>query len=188
MNTASISALHHLVSQAVGRKTQEDVATDPFSVQASATSAVPAVNAITQNTGSQDGAYDEAFAKMLLSLKTATQKLETETEPSFVSAANDSNIASRDSAVTTEADVAKVVDGASKFTSVQQDFKDYMDLKPEERMREQLTGVSKEQYETMSPEEKLSVDNKLQAALKEQQQQTTADVNGKILAARLALV
>lgn len=185
MNTASISALHHLVSQAVGRKTQEDVATDAFSLPVSATSAVPAVDAIAQNNGQQDAAYDEAFARMLLSLKTATQKPETETEPSFVSAANDSNIAASDSAVTTDADVA---DAVSKFTSVQQEFMDYMNLSPAEKMREQLTGVSKEEYEAMSPEEKLDVDNKLQAALKEQQQQTTADVNSKILAARLALV
>ncbi|WP_122663599.1 hypothetical protein [Pseudomonas viridiflava] len=186
MNTASISALHHLVSQAVGRKTQEDVTTDAFSVPVGAASPVPAVDAIAQNNGSQqNGAYDEAFAKMLLSLKTATQKAETEAEPSFISAANDSNIAARDSAVTSEADVAEAV---SKFTSTQQEFKDYMDLTPAEKMREQLTGVSKEEYEAMTPEQKLDVDTKLQTALKEQQQQTTADVNGKILAARLALV
>lgn len=186
MNTASISALHHLVSQAVGRKIQEDVATDAFSVPVGAASAVPAVDAVAQNNGSQqNAAYDEAFARMLLSLKTATQKAETETEPSFISAANDSNIAARDSAVTSEADVAE---GVSKFTSAQEEFRDYMDLTPAEKMREQLTGVSKDDYEAMSPEQKLDVDTKLQAALKEQQQQTTADVNSKILAARLALV
>lgn len=186
MNTASISALHHLVSQVVGRKTQEDVATDAFSVPVSASSAVPAVNAVSQNTSDQqDAAYDEAFARMLLSLKTATQKTETETEPSFVSAANDSNIAASDSAVTSDADVAEA---ASQFTSVQQQFMDYMNLTPAEKMREQLTGVSKEEYEAMSPAEKQDVDTRLQAALKEQQQQTTADVNSKILAARLALV
>ena len=61
-------------------------------------------------------------------------------------------------------------------------------MTPAEKMREQLTGVSKEEYEAMTPEQKLDVDTKLQTALKEQQQQTTADVNGKILAARLALV
>lgn len=186
MNIASISALHHLVSQAVGYKTQDDVAANAFSVPVGAASAVPAVNAVSQNTGGQqDAAYDEAFSRMLLSLKTATQKTENETEPSFVSAANDSNIAASDSAVTREADVAEA---ASKFTSVQQEFMDYMNASPAEKMREQLTGVSKQEYESMSPEQKLDVDNKLQAALKEQQQQTTADVNSKILAARLALV
>lgn len=185
MNTASISALHHLVSQAVGRRAQEEVATNAFSVPVSAPSAVPAVDAVSQNSsGQQDAAYDEAFARMLLSLKTATQNTQTEPQPSFA-AANDSNIAASDSAVMTDADVA---DAASKFTSVQQQFVEYMNLTPAEKMREQLTGVSKDEYDAMSPEEKLDVDSKLQAALKEQQQQTTADVNSKILAARLALV
>jgi hypothetical protein len=186
MITASISTLQQLVSQVVGRKTQEDVATDAFAVPVSATSAVPAVDAVAQNSSGQQGAaYDEAFAKMLLNLKTATQTNDNETNPSFVSAANDSNIAASDSAVTSESDVA---DAVSKFTSVQQQFMDYMNLTPAEKMREQLTGVSKQEYEAMSPEQKLDADNKLQAALKEQQQQTTADVNSKILAARLALV
>ncbi|MBC3949095.1 MULTISPECIES: hypothetical protein [Pseudomonas] len=186
MITASISALHHLVSQAVARKTQDDVATDAFSVPTGATSPVPAVDPVAQNSGSQQNeAYDEAFAKMLLSLKTATQNTDNDAAPSFVSAGNDNSIAARDSAVTSEADVAEV---ASKFTSAQQEFSDYMNLTPAEKMREQLTGVSKEEYESMSPEQKLDADTKLQAALKEQQQQTTADVNSKILAARLALV
>ena len=63
-----------------------------------------------------------------------------------------------------------------------------MNLTPAEQMREKLTGVSKDEYDAMSPEQKLDADNKLQAALQAQQQNTTADVNSKILAARLALV
>ena len=185
MNTASISALHHLVSQVVGRKSQEDAASDAFAVPANAVNTVPAVNSVAQNTDSQQGAsYDEAFAKMLVNLKSATQT-SAESEPTFVSKTSDSNIAANDSAVVSEAAVG---DAVSKFTSVQQQFLDYMNLTPAEQMREKLTGVSKDEYEAMSPEDKLAIDNKLQAALKEQQQTATADVNGKILAARLALV
>lgn len=184
MNIASISALHHLVSQVVGRKSQEDAAADAFSLPVEPTNAVPAVNNVTQNSGSQqNGTYDEAFAKMLVNLKAATQA--SDTEPTFVSKTSDTNIAANDSAVTSAADVG---DAVSKFTSVQQQFMDYMNLSPAEQMREKVTGVSKDQYDAMSPEQKLDVDNKLQAALKEQQQNTTADVNSKILAARLALV
>ncbi len=187
MNIASIGALHNLVSQVVGRKSAEDTASEAFVVPNSPLNAVPAVNGIAQGNGSQQGAaYDEAFAKMLVNLKTATQTQETiGSEPGFVTKISDSNIAANDSAVVSEADVG---DAVSKFNSVQQQFMDYMNLTPAEQMREKLTGVSKEEYEALSPEEKLAVDNKLQIALQEQQKNTTADVNSKILAARLALV
>ena len=185
MNIANISALHHLVSQVVGRKGQEDAVADAFSVPAGTVSPVPAVNSVAQNTGSQqDASYDEAFAKMLVNLKSATQTA-AESETTFVSKTSDSNIAANDSAVVTDADVG---DAVSKFNSVQQQFMDYMNLTPAEQMREKLTGVSKDEYDAMSPQDKLAIDDKLQAALKEQQQTATADVNSKILAARLALV
>jgi len=187
MNIGSISALHNLVSQVVGRKSSEDAATDAFAVPAGPLNAVPAVNGIAQGAGSHQGAaYDEAFAKMLVNLKAATLTQDTTgSEPSFVSKVSDSNIAANDSAVVSEADVG---DAVSKFNSVQQQFMDYMNLTPAEQMREKLTGVSKDEYDAMSPEQKLDADNKLQAALQAQQQNTTADVNNKILAARLALV
>jgi hypothetical protein len=184
MNTASISTLHHLVSQVVGRKTQEDVSKDAFAVPVAAASPVPAVDAVSENTsGGKDSTFDEAFAKLLVNLKASTQAADG--QAAFSPLAVDTSIAARDSAVTSEADVAAAT---SSTSSAQQQFMDFMNLSPAEQMREKLTGVSKEEYEAMSPEQKLSVDNKLQAALKEQQQTATADINGKILAARLALV
>jgi hypothetical protein len=185
MNTASISTLHHLVSQVVGRKTQEDVSKDAFAVPVAAASPVPAVDAVSEKTSdsSKDSTFDEAFAKLLVNLKASTQAADA--QAAFTPIAVDTSIAARDSAVTSEADVAAAT---SSTSSAQQQFMDFMNLSPAEQMREKLTGVSKEEYEAMSPEQKLSVDNKLQAALKEQQQTATADINGKILAARLALV
>ncbi|EPJ76656.1 MULTISPECIES: hypothetical protein [Pseudomonas] len=187
MNTASISALHHLVSQVVGRKTQEEASTDAFAVPVAPASPVPAVDAVSENTrdSSKDSTFDEAFAKLLVNLKASTQA--TDAQAAFSPLAVDTSIAARDSAVTSEADVAAATSSTST-SSAQQQFMDFMNLSPAEQMREKLTGVSKEEYEAMSPEQKLSVDNKLQAALKEQQQTATADINGKILAARLALV
>jgi hypothetical protein len=185
MNTASISALHHLVSQVVGRKTQEEAAKDAFSVPVAATSPVSAVDAVSNDTSDsdKDATFDEAFAKLLVSLKASAQT--TESENAFTQVAADTSIAASDSAVTSEADIAAVT---ATDSSAQQQFMDFMNLSPAEQMREKLTGVSKEAYDAMSPDEKTAVDNQLQAALKEQQQTATADINGKILAARLALV
>ncbi|HEX8593965.1 MAG TPA: hypothetical protein VF682_11920 [Pseudomonas sp.] len=185
MNTASISTLHHLVSQVVGRKTQEQASQDAFAVPVAAASPVSAVDAVSENTGesNKDATFDEAFAKLLVNLKASTQT--DDTQAAITPFAVDTSIAAKDSAVTSEADVAAATSGVS---SAQQQFLDYMNLSPAEQMREKLTGVSKEAYDAMSPDQKLAVDNKLQAALKEQQQTATADINGKILAAKLALV
>ncbi|WP_426139288.1 hypothetical protein [Pseudomonas sp. DWP3-1-2] len=185
MNTASISTLYHLVSQVVGRKTQEDVSGNTFSVPVTSTSPVPAVDAVSENTGdnNSDATFDEAFARLLVSLKASTQ--ESDSQAAFTSPVVDTSIAATDSAVTTEADIAAATDTTS---SAQQEFMDFMNRSPAEQMRERLTGVSTQEYEAMSPEQKLSVDNALQAALKEQQQTATTDINSKILAARLALV
>lgn len=181
MNFAGIGALHSLVSQVVSRKSPDDVATDAFTVPVNAPGTVPAVESVTQkSSGQQSSGFDEAFAKTLFNLKTAAQPVEGQAP--FMAAANDSNLAASDSAVVSQAAIE------SEVSSAQQQFMDFQNQTPAERMREQLTGVSKEEYEALSPEQKLDVDNKLQAALKQQQQESTADVNGKILAARLALV
>lgn len=180
MNFAGIGALHSLVSQVVSRRSPEDGATDAFTVPVNAPGTVPAIESVTQKNSGQSSGFDEAFAKTLFNLKTAAQPVEG--QASFMAAANDSNLAASDSAVLSQSAVE------SEFSSAQQQFSDYQNQTPDERMREQLTGVSKEQYEALSPEEKLDVDTRLQAALKQQQQDSTADVNGKILAARLALV
>lgn len=186
MNTASISALHHLVSQVVGRKTQEDVSGDAFSVPVTSASPIPAVDAVSENTSNSnnDASFDEAFAKLLVSLKASTQQ--SSDESAFTPLPVDTSIAARDSAVSKDdgLDVAT----AEPVSSARQEFMDYMKLSPADKMREKLTGVSKEEYDAMTPEEKLSVDQKVQVAVKEQQEAATADVKSKILAARLALV
>lgn len=72
------------------------------------------------------------------------------------------------------------INTGTSTSSIQQEFMDYMKQTAEEKMREKLTGVSKAEYEAMSPEEKLAVDKKVQEALKEHQTAAVDDINARI--------
>ncbi|MEN1834110.1 hypothetical protein AAIM60_14575 [Pseudomonas lijiangensis] len=168
--------LEGLVSRFVGRKTVDEVSQNSFSTVAAAESLVPAVNPVTaraDSSASQDSTksnngYDESFARMMFNIKTLAEKTLSEKTAD----SDNGVIASNGSGSTTGT--------GSSTSSIQQEFMDYMKQTAEEKMREKLTGVSKTEYEAMSPEEKLAVDKKVQEALKEHQTAAVDDINTRI--------
>ncbi len=163
--------LEGLVSRFVGRKTVDEVSQNSFSTVAAAESLVPAVTPVTaraDSSASQDSTksnngYDESFARMMFNIKTLSEK---------TADSDNGLIASNGSGST--------INTGTSTSSIQQEFMDYMKQTAEEKMREKLTGVSKAEYEAMSPEEKLAVDKKVQEALKEHQTAAVDDINARI--------
>jgi len=68
--------------------------------------------------------------------------------------------------------------------SATDDFMDYMNQTDAEKLRQELTGVTKEEYDKMSSEEKLAVDEKLQQLLKKKQEITQLELKAKIAVAK----
>ncbi|MFJ4142944.1 hypothetical protein [Pseudomonas sp. NPDC089734] len=180
----SNSSLEHLVSRVVGRKTVDDVSQSTFSTVPAAESLVPAVTPVTSrtdtstsgNTAQNNDGYDESFARMMFNIKTLAEKTLSEAT------------ADSDNGVTDSTSVATTGTGQSTMSSIQQEFMDYMKQSAEEKMREKLTGVSKEEYDAMTPEEKLALDKKVQEALKEQQTAAAEDINARINGIKAGLV
>jgi hypothetical protein len=77
----------------------------------------------------------------------------------------DSNIAAVDSS---DAD-------ASVASSAKDQFMAYMNQSDAEKVRQQLTGVSKEEYDNMTPEQQAAVDKKVADLQKEKQEQQIAE-------------
>lgn len=126
------------------------------------------------NSQGESGYSNESFARMMLNLKTQGQ--------SSLSA----SVADDDNGVNAFSDIASVKE--SSLSSGQQAFLDYMKQPASERLREQLTGVSKEEYEAMSPEEQKAVDQKFTEALKQQQEVAQQDINTRIKALKAGLI
>jgi hypothetical protein len=64
---------------------------------------------------------------------------------------------------------------------------DFMNQTDAEKAREQLTGVSKEEYEKMSPEEQASLDKKVEELTKEKAKMEQQIVKAKIDMAKAEL-
>lgn len=203
MNIASNTALHQLVAQAVARKMPVDTSTDAYTnVNNTATSAATLTSSVTpaasSSSDSQDTSnYDESFAKLLLQLKSGIAQFESTADSNLAAAqgASDNGTTSTTASATSTGDsVASASDtGVTADSDTSQsgslkDFLAYMNESPAEKMRDKIAGVSKDQYDSMTPDQQAAVDKKVQDSLKEQAQTATADVNAKILAARLALV
>lgn len=177
----SNNTLEGLASRFVnGRKPLDDLSQSfgsfvPAITQAAqATLSSGAGSSASQGNSQGESGYNESFARMMLNLKTQGQ--------SSLSA----SVADDDNGVNAFSDIASVKE--SSLSSGQQAFLYYMKQPASERLREQLTGVSKEEYEAMSPEEQKAVDQKFTEALKQQQEVAQQDINTRIKALKAGLI
>ncbi|MCO8160934.1 hypothetical protein NJC38_02055 [Pseudomonas sp. 21LCFQ010] len=177
----SNNTLEGLASRFVnGRRTLDDLSQEfgafvPTITQATAaTLSSGSGSAASQGNAQGDTGYNESFARMMLNLKTQGQSSLS------ASVADGDNGVNRDNGVSTEQ--------GSNLTSTQQAFLDYMQQPASERLREQLTGVSQQQYEAMSPEQQKAVDQKFTEALKQQQEIAQQDINTRIKALKAGLI
>ncbi|MEE3915870.1 hypothetical protein V2I80_16915 [Pseudomonas viridiflava] len=178
------SGLEQLVSHAVGaigRKTLGEVSQDTFGAVAAAglgNGAFP-VTSQTANAASTDDAqsnsgYNESFARMMVNLKSGADTSLSE------------KTADRDNGVTgANAASAGVADGAA--TGVQK-FMDTLKQTAEEKVREKLTGITQQQYTAMKPEDQLTIDQKVQDALKDKQNDVADDINTRIRGIKAGLL
>ncbi|KPW40193.1 hypothetical protein ALP45_00786 [Pseudomonas coronafaciens pv. atropurpurea] len=178
------SALEQLVSRAVvGRKTVGEVSQDAFSAVASAgLSSGPApVVAQASDTASQDSkqdnnGYNESFARMMINLKSAG-----DTSLSEKTGDRDNGF------IGSVANAASASDTAST-DSVQQKFMDSLKQTAEEKVREKLTGVTQKNYDAMTPQDQLAIDQKVQDALKDKQNDVADDINTRIRGIKAGMV
>jgi hypothetical protein len=197
MNIAGNTALHQLVAQAV-RKLPVEANTDAFSnisntaANASTlTSGIAPVTSSSSDSSQKDSTYDESFAKLLVQLKSGAAAFESSADSNLAlaqgAADNASTTTSTGTVASTGDDAVAAASGTSQSTTLK-DFLAYMNESAAEKLRDKTTGVSKSEYDSMTPDQQAAIDKKVQDSLKQQQETATADVNAKILAARLALV
>ncbi|WP_295472986.1 hypothetical protein [uncultured Pseudomonas sp.] len=175
----SNSTLDHLTSRFVnGRRALEEISREstpsyvPSAVQAAAATLTSGSGSGASQGNAQDNtAYKESFAKMMLSLKSQASLA--------------AGVADKDNGVSGQPDVSAE---QPERISARQAFLDYMQQPAMDRVREQLTGVSKEAYEAMTPEEQQGVDRKFQEALKQQQEVAKEDINTRIKALKAGLI
>ncbi|QHF03600.1 MULTISPECIES: hypothetical protein [Pseudomonas syringae group] len=174
-------ALEQLVSRAVGRKSVDEVSQDTFGAVSAAglvNGALPvtsqtSVAASKDDTQGNDG-YNESFARMMVNLKSAADTSLSE------------KTADRDNGVTASAANASASD-TSVGGSVQK-FMDTLKQTAEEKVREKLTGIDQQQYTAMSPEDQLAIDQKVQDALKDKQNDVADDINTRIRGIKAGLL
>lgn len=186
----SNSTLESLASRfIVGRTVLDERSQESFSTFVPATTKAAAAtlgsgsdSSASQGNAQDETAYEESFARLMLSLKTQGQT-------SLSTAVADSDNGA--SSVISDESLASVYQDKS-FTSVQQEFLEYLQQPPAERLREQLTGVSKEEYDLMTPEQQAAVDQRLQDALKQRQalaqEAGQDDINTRIKALKAGLI
>ncbi len=130
--------------------------------------------------------FDEAFAKMMINLRTASSKSEDAegTDSALLPMATAHN---HGTTFSTNNDAAGNKLATSPYQSPPSSektgselFKDYMNQTDAEKVREQLTGVSKEEYEKMSPEEQASLDKRVEVLTKEKARTEQQAVKAKI--------
>lgn len=141
-------------------------------------------------TGADDnGSFDEAFAKMMVNLKTATATSGDDAIATETAAASGDAIAAANSTDTAESNLTLSLNQDSPTTekSATEKFVEYMNQSDAEKAREQLTGVSKEEYEKMSPEEQASLDQKVEVLTKERTKLEQEVVRAKIAIAKAEL-
>ncbi|KPB77370.1 hypothetical protein ACKUFS_09675 [Pseudomonas cannabina] len=178
------NALEQLVSRAVGgRKTVDEVSQDAFSAVAAAglTSGTAPVTQQIGNSTSQDSkqdssGYNESFARMMINLKSAGDTSLSE------------KTGDRDNGFTgSVANVASTTDTGSTG-SVEQKFMDALKQTAEEKVREKLTGISQKSYDAMAPQDQLAIDQKVQDALKDKQNDVADDINTRIRGIKAGMV
>ncbi|WP_296257409.1 MULTISPECIES: hypothetical protein [unclassified Pseudomonas] len=180
------SAIQQFVSKAVAH-TQYDTA-DKDAYASTMAGAQAQVAAIADSTDSStqsntDPGYNESFAKMMVNLKAAlanTTASVSDDDKAGAAAAfasgSDKQIAATDSvSKSVDKQIAAVDDSDSSTSgasSVKEEFLAYMNQSDADKIRQQLTGVSKQEYDSMTPEQQAAIDknvNELQKARQEQQ-------------------
>jgi hypothetical protein len=141
----------------------------------------------------QPDQYDESFARMMVNLSATTQQTSaessddssTDTSPmSSASVINDVSESTLSKNASSETDTLQASADQSAKRSAKDDFMDYMNQTDAEKLRQELTGVTKAQYDQMSPEEKLAVDQKVQQLLKKKQEIAEVTLKAKIAVAK----
>ncbi|WP_341964280.1 hypothetical protein [Pseudomonas sp. RC10] len=192
------STIQHFVSKAVAHTHYDTTDKDAYTAAtASASAPIAALAGSTDSStqSSADQGYNESFAKMMVNLKAslanATSKVSDEDKAAAAAAfaaAGDKQIASTDSVSKTVDTEMAAVDNSStsSSSSAKADFLAYMNQTDAEKVRQQLTGVSKEQYDAMTPEQQAAVDKKVADLQKQKTELQTAEqeVKAKIAMAK----
>ncbi len=192
------SAIQHIVAKAVAHTHLDTTDKDAYtSAMAGATAPIAAIagstDGSTQSNASGKQGYDESFAKMMVNLKAGlanTTASVTDDDKAAAAAAfsssTDKQVAASDSVAKTVNDQIASVDtgdaSATATTSARDQFLAYMNQSDVEKARQQLTGVSKEEYDSMMPEQQAAVDRKVADLQRQNQAQQVAEqeVNTKI--------
>lgn len=141
-------------------------------------------------TGADDqGSFDEAFAKMMVNLKMATSTSGDDAIALGTAPTSSGAIGAANSTDTAESNLTLSLNQDSPTTekSATEKFVEYMNQSDAEKAREQLTGVSKEEYEKMSPEEQAALDKKVEELTKERTKVEQEVVRAKIAIAKAEL-
>jgi hypothetical protein len=195
------SAIQHFASKAVAHTHFDPTEKDAYTVSAMAGASAPVAAIAGSNdssTGSStDQGYNESFAKMMVNLKAAMANTTSSVSDDDKAAAAAAFSSSADKQVAATDSVTKTVDSelaavegsdsdASVTSSAKDQFLAYMNQSDAEKVRQQLTGVSKEEYDNMSPEQQAAVDKKVADLQKQKQEQQIAEqeVKTKIVMAK----
>ena len=184
------SAIQHFASKAVAHTHFDPTEKDAYTVSAMAGASAPVAAIAGSNdssTGSStDQGYNESFAKMMVNLKAAMANTTASVSDDDKAAAAAAFSSSADKQVAATDSVTKTVDSelaavegsdsdASVTSSAKEQFLAYMNQSDAEKVRQQLTGVSKEEYDSMSPEQQAAVDKKVADLQKQKQEQQIAE-------------
>ena len=184
------SAIQHFASKAVAHTHFDPTEKDAYTVSAMAGASAPVAAIAGSNdssTGSStDQGYNESFAKMMVNLKAAMANTTSSVSDDDKAAAAAAFSSSADKQVAATDSVTKTVDSelaavegsdsdASVTSSAKDQFLAYMNQSDAEKVRQQLTGVSKEEYDSMSPEQQAAVDKKVADLQKQKQEQQIAE-------------
>lgn len=183
------SAIQQFVSKAVSHTHYATTDTDAYtSAMAGAATPVAAIasngEGATQSSNDGKQGYDESFAKMMVNFKAAaantassvTDDDKAAAAAAFVSSA-DKQVASSDSVSKTVSDDLAASDGAGSdgVGSVKDQFLSYMNQTDAEKVRQRLTGVSKAEYDAMTPQEQAAVDKQVTELQKQKTDQQVAE-------------
>jgi len=192
------SAIQQFVSKAVTNTrydpTQQDAYTQAINGAASQLAAITGSDdSSAQSSTGDTQTYDESFAKMMVNLKaamanSAASVSDDDKAAAAFAASGDKQIAASDSVSKTVSDSlaasGDTTPTSDSTSSASAQFLAYMNQTDAEKARLQLTGVSKEEYDAMSPQEQASVDKRV-ADL--QRQKTDQQVAEQDIKTRIAL-
>jgi hypothetical protein len=137
--------------------------------------------------------YQESFARMMVNLSMKTPDTQTSAKSSYSDSTDEYSTKYRVDTLQKNDLAANSPDASASLNastnqqetrSAKDDFMDYMNQTDAEKLRQELTGVTKEEYDQMSPEEKLVVDEKLEQLLKNKQEIAQVQIKAKIALAK----